>query len=94
MGPEHRAHDSRDHRRVEQTQRSDRPLARVPDEDLCAVLDPEANSLALILKYLSGNLRSRWTDFLTSGEEKSFRSRESEFLSSFRSRFGSGRSAQ
>src|SRR3990167_1741639 len=54
-------------------------LAQVPDTALFEVLDEESNSIAIILKHLSGNLISRWTDFLTSDGEKPNRNRDSEF---------------
>jgi hypothetical protein len=55
-------------------------MIQVTDEQLFAVLDPEMNSIALIVKHMSGNMRSRWTDFLTSDGEKPDRNRESEFM--------------
>lgn len=58
---------------------ADKALAQVRDEDLAVTLDPEANSLAVIIQHLAGNLRSRWTDFLTSDGEKPDRNRDSEF---------------
>jgi len=57
----------------------DRALAQVRDEDLFAVLDPESNSLAVLIQHMAGNLRSRWTDFLNSDGEKPDRDRDSEF---------------
>ena len=54
-------------------------LAQVSDEDFFRTLDPESNSVALIVKHLAGNMRSRWTDFLTSDGEKPDRRRDSEF---------------
>lgn len=60
---------------------ADKALAQVRDEDLDATLDPESNSLAIIVKHMAGNLRSRWTDFLTSDGEKPDRNRDSEFES-------------
>jgi len=59
---------------------ADKALAQVTEEQLFATLDPEANSLALIMKHLAGNMRSRWTDFLTSDGEKPNRHRDSEFV--------------
>ena len=44
-------------------------MEQVTDEQLQAALDPETNSIAKIVKHLSGNMRSRWTDFLTSDGE-------------------------
>jgi hypothetical protein len=58
---------------------ADRAVAQVRDEDLFTVLDPESNSLAHLLQHVGGNLRSRFTDFLTSDGEKPDRDRDSEF---------------
>ena len=58
----------------------DKALAQVRDHDLFATLDPESNSLAILVQHLAGNLRSRWTDFLTSDGEKPDRDRDSEFV--------------
>lgn len=60
---------------------ADKALAQVRDEDLSVTLDPESNSLAMIVRHLAGNLRSRWTDFLTSDGEKPDRDRDAEFES-------------
>ena len=54
-------------------------MAQVSDEQLFAVLDPEMNSIAIIVKHIAGNMRSRWTDFLSSDGEKPNRNRDSEF---------------
>ena len=54
-------------------------IAQVSDEQLFATLDPEMNSIAIIVKHMAGNMRSRWTDFLTSDGEKSDRNRDAEF---------------
>jgi len=54
-------------------------MAQVSDEALVATLDAESNSIAIIVKHLAGNMRSRWTDFLTSDGEKPDRNRDSEF---------------
>jgi hypothetical protein len=58
---------------------ADRAIEQVEDEALYAALDPEANSIAVIMKHMAGNLLSRWTDFLTSDGEKPDRDRDSEF---------------
>jgi hypothetical protein len=55
-------------------------LAQVHDDELFVTLDAEANSLAIIVKHLAGNMRSRWTDFLTSDGEKADRRRDQEFI--------------
>jgi len=54
-------------------------MAQVTDEQLFAALDPEANSIAIIVKHMTGNMRSRWTDFLTTDGEKPDRQRDTEF---------------
>lgn len=59
---------------------ADRALAQVRDEDLSAALDAESNSLAVLIQHLAGNLKSRWTDFLSSDGEKPNRDRDSEFV--------------
>jgi hypothetical protein len=59
---------------------ADRAMEQVADEQLFAAIDPETNSIAIIVKHLSGNMRSRWTDFLTTDGEKPDRDRDSEFM--------------
>jgi hypothetical protein len=54
-------------------------MAQATDEQLFATLDPETNSIATIVKHLAGNMRSRWTDFLTTDGEKPDRHRDTEF---------------
>jgi hypothetical protein len=60
---------------------AERAIAQVEDDKLFALLDSEANSIALLMNHLAGNMRSRWTDFLTSDGEKPDRDRDSEFVS-------------
>jgi hypothetical protein len=55
-------------------------MEQVSDEQLFTVLDSEANSIAIIVKHMTGNMRSRWTDFLTSDGEKPGRDRDGEFV--------------
>src|SRR5262245_16817963 len=57
----------------------ERAMAQVSDENLHALVDPDANSIAIIVKHVGGNLRSRFTDFLTSDGEKPTRNRDDEF---------------
>lgn len=57
----------------------DSALAQVGDEDWHARLDPESNSLAVLVRHLDGNLRSRFSDFLTTDGEKPSRRRDDEF---------------
>jgi hypothetical protein len=54
-------------------------IAQVTDEQLFATLDPESNSIAIIVKHVVGNMRSRWTGFLTTDGEKPDRHRDTEF---------------
>lgn len=54
-------------------------MAQVSDEQLFTVLDPEMNSIAVIVKHMTGNMRSRWVDFLASDGEKPDRNRDGEF---------------
>jgi hypothetical protein len=58
---------------------ADKALAQVTDAELFTMLDPESNSIAIIMKHLAGNMRSRWTEFLTSDGEKPDRNRDGEF---------------
>jgi hypothetical protein len=59
---------------------AERAMHQVTDEQLCATLDGEMNSIAVIVKHMAGNMRSRWTDFLTSDGEKPDRNRDGEFV--------------
>jgi hypothetical protein len=54
-------------------------IAQINDEELFIALDPEANSIATVVKHIAGNMRSRFTDFLTSDGEKPDRHRDQEF---------------
>jgi uncharacterized damage-inducible protein DinB len=58
---------------------AERALAQADDAAFFAAADPEANSIALVVKHVAGNLRSRWTDFLTTDGEKPDRRRDAEF---------------
>jgi hypothetical protein len=60
-------------------EQADKAVVQTTDEHFFAVLDPESNSIALIMKHVAGNMRSRWTDFLTSDGEKPDRDRDREF---------------
>jgi hypothetical protein len=57
----------------------ERAMEQCPDDCLCATLDGESNSIAIVVKHISGNMRSRWTDFLTTDGEKPNRNRDDEF---------------
>ncbi|HET7258880.1 MAG TPA: DUF1572 domain-containing protein [Candidatus Acidoferrum sp.] len=58
---------------------AERAMAQCPDDDLFLTLDPESNSIAIIVKHMAGNMRSRWRDFLTTDGEKPDRNRDTEF---------------
>lgn len=58
---------------------AERAIEQVSDEEFFVSIDEEANSIALIVKHIAGNLRSRWSDFLTSDGEKPDRNRDTEF---------------
>jgi hypothetical protein len=58
---------------------ADGAMSQLTDEQYFQVLDPEMNSVAIIVKHLSGNMVSRWTDFLISDGEKPMRNRDLEF---------------
>ena len=59
---------------------AERAMEQIADEQLFASLDAETNSIAVVVKHMSGNMRSRWTDFLTTDGEKPGRNRDSEFV--------------
>jgi uncharacterized damage-inducible protein DinB len=58
---------------------ADKAIAQVADEDMYALPDEDANSIAIVMKHMAGNMKSRWTDFLCSDGEKPWRNRDSEF---------------
>jgi len=58
---------------------AERAMAQCPDEALFTTVDDESNSIAIIVKHLAGNMRSRWSDFLTTDGEKPDRNRDTEF---------------
>lgn len=58
---------------------AERALDQCPDNGLFQALDAESNSIAIIVKHMAGNMRSRWTDFLATDGEKPDRNRDSEF---------------
>jgi uncharacterized damage-inducible protein DinB len=57
----------------------ERAIAQCPDDALFTTLDADSNSIAIIVKHVAGNMRSRWTDFLTTDGEKPDRNRDTEF---------------
>jgi hypothetical protein len=58
---------------------AERAIQQCPDEALFSTLDAESNSIAIIVKHMSGNMLSRWTDFLITDGEKPNRNRDNEF---------------
>ncbi len=55
-------------------------ISQLSDEELFRVIDPESNSVAIIMRHMAGNMRSRFTDFLTTDGEKPNRHRDQEFI--------------
>ena len=62
-------------------QLAERAMAQCPDAGLFAALDAETNTIAIVVKHMAGNMRSRWTEFLTTDGEKPDRNRDAEFES-------------
>jgi len=58
---------------------AERAMDQLTDEQPFEAIDDEANSIAIIVKHMSGNMLSRWTDFLTTDGEKPTRNRDGEF---------------
>ena len=58
---------------------ADKAIEQLSDDQLHATIDPEANSVAILMRHMAGNMRSRWVDFLTSDGEKPDRLRDREF---------------
>jgi hypothetical protein len=58
---------------------ADKAIAQLSDEQLHVAIDEESNSVAVIMRHMAGNMRSRWVDFLTSDGEKPDRMRDQEF---------------
>jgi hypothetical protein len=65
---------------------AERAIVQVSDEALRRTLDEHTNSIAVIMKHVAGNLRSRWTDFLTTDGEKPWRNRDDEFVDTLATR--------
>ena len=57
----------------------DDAMAQIDDEKLFFQVNEDANSIAIIVQHLAGNMLSRWTDFLTTDGEKEWRNRDAEF---------------
>ena len=58
---------------------AERAMEQCPEEALFETLDAESNSIAIVVKHMAGNMRSRWLDFLTTDGEKPDRNRDTEF---------------
>lgn len=58
---------------------ADKAIAQLTDEQLHVKIDEESNSVAVLMRHMAGNMRSRWTDLLTSDGEKTDRHRDREF---------------
>lgn len=65
---------------------SERAAEQVAWEDLRVALSPETNSVAVMMKHVAGNLRSRWTEPFTTDGEKPWRDRDAEFVDDFADR--------
>ena len=61
---------------------ADKALVQLSPQHLNIALDTESNSVVVIMKHMAGNMRSRWSDFLTTDGEKSDRNRDDEFTES------------
>jgi hypothetical protein len=59
---------------------AERAMAQVTDEQLTLALDPEMNSIAIVVKHLAGNMRARWTGFPSVDGESASRNRDLEFV--------------
>ena len=58
---------------------ADKSIEQLSDDQLHVAIDPDANSVAILMRHMAGNMRSRWIDFLTSDGEKADRKRDGEF---------------
>jgi|DEB19_MinimDraft_3_1074340.scaffolds.fasta_scaffold69936_2 hypothetical protein len=65
---------------------ADKSIEQLTDEQLHKTLDTDANSVAVLMRHMAGNMRSRWVDFLTSDGEKPDRKRDGEFEDPHQSR--------
>ena len=63
-----------------QKRSAEKAIAQVPEEKLHVPLDANTNSVAVIMRHMAGNLRSRFVDFLTTDGEKPDRDRDDEFV--------------
>ena len=64
----------------------EKAIEQLEPEQLFVVVNKDTNSISTIVKHLSGNMLSRWTDFLTSDGEKEWRNRDAEFQNDLKSK--------
>ena len=64
----------------------EKAINQLEPEQLFVSINNDTNSIAVIVKHLSGNMLSRWTDFLSSDGEKEWRNRDDEFVNDFESK--------
>ncbi len=67
-------------------QLGEKAIDQLPEDKLFVMYNDDTNSIATIVKHLSGNMLSRWTDFLTTDGEKPWRNRDDEFVNSISSK--------
>lgn len=60
-------------------QLAERAIAQATDSQLVQQLDQDSNSIAILMQHMAGNMKSRWTNFLSEDGEKPWRNRDSEF---------------
>lgn len=65
---------------------ADKSIATLSEEEIHLLPNEESNSVAIIVKHMSGNMLSRFTDFLTSDGEKEWRNRDAEFEDTYASK--------
>ncbi len=65
---------------------ADSAIRQITFPQMQMAADSESNSVAVIMKHMSGNMKSRWTDFMASDGEKPWRDRDDEFVDRFTSR--------
>lgn len=82
QGQDHRSHFIHEALFVFAKQKglASKAMAQLDDEQLFAQIDADSNSIAIIVKHMHGNMRSRWTELLTSDGEKADRNRDDEFI--------------
>lgn len=67
-------------------ERAEKAIVQLSEDELHWKPNEESNSIAIILQHLSGNMHSRWVDFLTTDGEKEYRDRDSEFIDEYESK--------